>query len=401
MEHISNTIDRPLKVLHLISSRGLYGAERVVINLTEAMDRQRFIPQVALLRNEGYPNIEFIEAFKKTKVHVFPAKKWIDIKAIQSIKQLIIDEQFDIIHCHEMKGRLYALLCVCKRKNILITTHHNWIKNDFITSLFETFDAFYIRFFNRIIAVSYEVKNMLLKTMIPNEKIEVIINGIDTDHFKVNKDYRKKTRKELSVTDNIKLVGSFGRISYEKGHIYFVKAAIEVLKKNPNTKFLIIGNGPQEEEIKKYVLKQEASGSIFFLDFKENIKEYYSALDIFVLPSIIEGTPMALIEAMSVGIPVVAAKVGGVGNIIIHKENGMLVPPKDINQLSDAIIALLNDEKMSKFLSKNASATVASSYSAKRMAMEYSNIYSKLHIRDIQCVLLLLLVPVISVSYPY
>lgn len=378
MENISNTIDRPLKVLHLVSSRGLYGAERVIINLTEAMNRQRFIPQVVLLRNDGYPNLEFIEAFKKTKVHVIPAKKWIDFKALQRIKQLITDEQFDIIHCHEMKGRLYALLCVYKRKNILITTHHNWIKNNFVTSLFETFDAFYIRFFSRIIAVSYEVKNMLVKTMISSEKIEVIINGIDTDHFKINKDYRVKIRKELSVADNIKLVGSFGRISCEKGHIYFVKAAIEVLKKYPNTKFLILGNGPQEEEIKKYVLEQEASESIFILDFKGNIKEYYSALDIFVLPSMIEGTPMALIEAMSMGIPVVATKVGGVGKIIIHQKNGLLVPPKDTKELSGAIIRLLNDEEMSRFLSSNASETAASSYSAKRMAMEYSNVYSKM-----------------------
>jgi glycosyltransferase involved in cell wall biosynthesis len=367
----------PLKVLHLISSRGLYGAERVVINLTEAMDRSSVVPQVVLLRNEGYPNTEFIKAFKNTKIDVIPCKKWIDTNAIRKLNELIDEKQFDIIHCHEMKGRLYALLCSYK-KSKLITTHHNWIRNNFITSLFEALDAFYIRFFYKIIAVSPEVKKMLYSIFISKEKIDVVINGINTNFFKRNEDSRNKIRNDLFIDEKVKLVGSFGRISCEKGHIYLIKSALEVLKVYPKTKFIIIGNGPKEEEIKQYVIQKEMSDSIIFLDFKENINEYYSALDIFVLPSIIEGTPMALIEAMSTGIPVIATKVGGVGHIIVDKQDGLLVQPKRIKELSDTIIELLNDTELSVSISKNGCKKVRNLYSAERMAIEYTKLYSTL-----------------------
>ncbi len=367
----------PLKVLHLISSRGLYGAERVVINLTEAMDRSSVVPQVVLLRSEGYPNTEFIKAFKNTGINAIPCKKWIDINAIRKLNELIDEKQFDIIHCHEMKGRLYALLCSYKRSK-LITTHHNWIRNNFITSLFEALDALYIRFFSKIIAVSPEVKKMLSGIFISKEKIDVVINGINTNLFKRNEASRNKIRNDLFIDEKVKLVGSFGRISCEKGHIYFIKSALEVLKVLPKTKFIIIGNGPKEEEIKQYVIKKEMSDSIIFLDFKENINEYYSALDIFVLPSIIEGTPMALIEAMSIGIPVIATKVGGVGHIIVDKQDGLLVQPKRIKELSDTIIELLNDTELSVSISKNGCKKVRNLYSAERMAIEYTKLYSTL-----------------------
>ncbi|MCI5144430.1 MAG: hypothetical protein D3923_02640, partial [Candidatus Electrothrix sp. AR3] len=129
----------PLKVLHLISSRGLYGAERIIINLTAATDHRRFIPHLALLRTEAFPNIELIEAVREKQAvpHVILCQKWLDREALRKIKQLIQEEEIDIVHCHEMKGRLYGLLATIGLKTRLITTNHNWIRSSFLVTCFE------------------------------------------------------------------------------------------------------------------------------------------------------------------------------------------------------------------------------------------------------------------------
>ncbi len=383
MTHPRET-DRPLKVLHLISSRGLYGAERIVINLAAAMDRRCFVPHLALLRVGNSPNTELIDAAreKQAGTHIVSCRKWIDMKALRQVRQLIEQERVDIVHCHEMKGRLYGLLAAAGTKTRLITTNHNWIRSGLLVTCFEALDAFYIRFFPKIVAVSPGVRDLMRRYLVPGGKIHVIINGIDMNEFRKDMAAGDKIRKEFDIDRKIPVIGAFGRISPEKGQKYFISAAARVLEVFPETRFMIVGDGFQEQAMKEHAARLGVSDRVIFTGFRKNISEFYSALDLFALPSILEGTPMALLEAMSTELPVIATNVGGVGRIIKNGENGLLVPPANSKELADAIIRLLRNSAEANRLAKNAFRTILKKYSAKKMAGEYMDLYTELTIKN-------------------
>ncbi|MCI5140150.1 MAG: glycosyltransferase [Candidatus Electrothrix sp. ATG1] len=372
---------QPLKVLHLISSRGLYGAERIILNLIGSTDRTRFIPSLALLQVEGYPNMELIEAVqaKGAQGHVITCRKWVDLEAVGQTRELIRRENIALVHCHEMKGRLYGLLAAMGTPARLITTNHNWIRSDVLVTCFESLDAFYIRFFPKIVAVSPEVRQLMRRYLTPAKKMQVIINGIDMQEFRKDQQAREKIRREFHIAPETQLIGAFGRISPEKGQKYFLAAAAQVLKVFPEARFLIVGDGFQGEEMREYTVALGISKAVIFAGFRSDVAALYSALDIFVLPSLLEGTPMALLEAMATELPVIASDVGGVGRIIRHGENGLLVPSADANALAAEIRKLLTDD-MTKAtqLAKNAVLTVEARYSARKMSEDYMVIYDQL-----------------------
>jgi len=375
-----NFVAPPLKVLHLISSRGLYGAERIVINLIAAMDPRHFVNHLALLRVEKNPNMEFVETVREKHAvsHIVLCRKWIDMEALKQVRELIKQEGINIVHCHEMKGRLYGLLATIGTKARIITTNHNWIRSDFLVSCFESLDAFYIRFFPKIIAVSPEVRKLMRRYLIPDKKIEVIINGIDINEFKQDKAAGNRIRKAFGLERNIPLIGAFGRISPEKGQKHLIAAAVQVLKVFPETRFLIVGDGFQKEEMKEYAAHLGISDRVIFAGFRKNIASFYSALDLFVLPSILEGTPMALLEAMSAKLPVIATRVGGVGRIVQNGKNGLLVSPANPEELASVIVRLLQTPTQAEKLAKNALHTISERYSSEKMTGEYMKLYTEL-----------------------
>ncbi|MEZ4527995.1 MAG: glycosyltransferase family 4 protein [Desulfobacterales bacterium] len=375
-----NRHSRPAKVLHLISSRGLYGAERIVINLSGAINQSRYLSHLGLLQSEKNPNRELVEAVREKRVqtHVIPCRRWLDLNAMRQIRKLIAREDIDIVHCHEMKGRLYGLVCTIGTKAKTVATNHNWIRSDFLVTCFESLDAFYIRFFPRIVAVSPEVKTLMQRYLIPKHRISVIINGIDMQGFRKNKAAGQRIRKEIGIPPEAILIGAIGRLSPEKGHRHFMEAAAQIAPAFPNARFLLVGDGPLREMLKTHALSLGLGERMIFAGFRKDIADCYCALDMFVLPSLLEGTPMSLLEAMSAQVPVIAARAGGVGRILTQGENGVLVSPGDSAELAAAISGLLQNPAQARGLSANAFRTVLERYSAEKMARAYENIYAEL-----------------------
>lgn len=373
-------VESNLKVLHLISSRGFYGAERVIVNLTSAIDRYGFTSHIALLCVGKYPNREFIDTSigKQIDVHVIQCKKWIDIGALFQIINLINKERFDIVHCHEMKGRLYGLISTIRTKAKLITTNHNWIRSSFLVTFFEILDAFYIRFFPIIIAVSPEVRELMRRYLVPDSRIRVIVNGVDMNEFKRNHAARDRIRKKLGITQDVKLIGTVGRLSPEKGQKYFIDAAVSVLKVFPETMFILVGDGTQRKELEDHVNHLGLSGKIIFFGFQKNIFDFYSSFDMFILPSLSEGTPMALLEAMSAELPVIATNVGNVSRIVENEKTGVLIPPANSKDMTLAIIKLLNNASEAERMSKKSLDVISKEYSLENMVCEYMQLYKEI-----------------------
>ena len=377
------TVPPKIKILHLLSSRGLYGAERVLVNLIEHYNTQIITPYMALLQDSKAPADDLIEAADRRGAQniIIKCGKWVDIKALKQVNEIIKNEGIHIIHCNEMKSRLYGLI-VSKMLHIpVITTHHNWIRNKLSTTIFEYLDAVYIRFIDRVIPVSVGVKKALREIAVPKRRMSVILNGINVREFVKDKRRADSLREELNIGNSEYVVGSVGRLSVEKGHRYFLEAAHKVLTKMQNIRFVIVGDGELTDELRELVQKLEIEQNIIFAGYQTDVTQFYSLMDICVMPSLIEGTPMALMEAMATGVPVIASAVGGIPTIIDNRENGVLVEPQNPDAITNAILALLQNRTACDKISKNARKTILKRYSADRMARQYENEYRRLLIR--------------------
>ncbi|MCI5212275.1 MAG: hypothetical protein D3910_26615, partial [Candidatus Electrothrix sp. ATG2] len=159
----------------------MYGAERVLVNLIEHYDTNVIKPYMALMQDSRAPANDLIEAAFERGAHnlIIPCGRWLDIQALKQLHSAIRKEGIDIIHCNEMKSRLYGLI-LSKRLHLpLITTHHNWIRNKLSTTIFEILDAVYIRFIDRIIPVSIGVESVLRKIAVPKKRMKLILNGVN------------------------------------------------------------------------------------------------------------------------------------------------------------------------------------------------------------------------------
>ena len=201
-------------------------------------------------------------------------------------------------------------------------------------------------FADRLVAVSERVRRIALTEEGVNpEKVVVFLNGITPamvdEPLSVLRD---RVHQELGMSTNDFLILTVGRVTVQKGHTYLLDAIPQVLMQFPKAVFAIAGDGHLRHALQDKAMQMGIDGSIHFLGTRSDIPELLSVADVFVLPSLWEGLPLALLEAMSVGLAVVATRVEGVESIIVDGENGFLVPSEDVDALSTALIKILEDK---------------------------------------------------------
>jgi len=368
-----------MRILHLISSRGLFGAERVVIELSKGLKLlHNCRPIVGVINSTQNPHIEVAEEARNSGIDtvIFQSGGKFDLKTISSIRRLIKRDRIDLIHCHGYKSNLYGLLASsCKIPTV--ATNHNWLTPYMRLKIYCFLDSLWIRYFDRIVAVSEEIKEVMLKKRILQDKIRVIENGIDLCRFN-NEISTENIKRELSLNGNIKVIGTIGYLRHEKGLDYLLKAAKGIIKINESVKFLIVGDGPLRKYLENETINLGIQNSVIFTGYRKDIPEVLSVMDVFVLPSIQEGLPMVLLEAMAVKKPVVASKVGDVPKVIQDNKNGILVEPRNVLELEYAITDLINDQLKARNLAHEGYAKVKRDFSSESMCRKYFNLYREI-----------------------
>lgn len=235
----------------------------------------------------------------------------------------------------------------------------------------------YQRFLKKIICVSESLKERLLKLDIKKNKLTVIPNGVDTSEFTIlsRVDFFDKY---LNGKNDYKKVVFVGRLDAQKGVEYLIRAVPNVIKKYHKVHFFILGNGNLENMLKKLAAELDLLNIITFMDMipLEMMPEFYSSADIFCLPSIHEGFPLSIAEALSIGLVIVASATEGIPEAIVENKNGFLVKPKNISQLSEKLIKALtlNDEKL-KEIQNNNILLARKKYSWENIVKKIVNIY--------------------------
>ncbi len=266
---------------------------------------------------------------------------------------------------------------------VRIATHHGYIEGAY--SWAGKLHGMMINkgFAHHLVAVSDRVRRIAIKEEGVNpEKVLVILNGITP--AKVNESLptlQDRVHEELGMTKDDFLILTVGRVTVQKGHTYLLDAIPQVLLRIPNAVFAIAGDGHLRETLQNKAIQLGIDGSIHFLGTRSDIPELLSVADVFVLPSLWEGLPLALLEAMSAGLPVVATRVEGVESIIIEGKNGFLIPSKDVDALTAALIKILADENIRSRFGHQNKKLVEELFTIDRMCERYEELFQKTYLR--------------------
>jgi glycosyltransferase involved in cell wall biosynthesis/GT2 family glycosyltransferase len=228
------------------------------------------------------------------------------------------------------------------------------------------------------IAVSQANKQILVEDYRINPHlVKLIRNGIDVDRFTFSEVGRWKVRREFGIPDETFLVGTVARFSFQKGHEYIIQAIPKILEVFPKTRFLWVGDGPEHDHLLEMVRQAKLEPYIFFAGVRDDIACVLSAMDVFLLTSIFEGLPLSVLEAMAVGLPVIATAVNGTPEAVTP-ETGKLVPPADPDAVSKAVIELLSNAEERNWLREQGFKRVHKYFDSSFMVKQVEDLYDHL-----------------------
>ena len=365
-----------MNVLHLISSGGYYGAENVVVSLAESLENKNCRNVIGIFHSERQRNEELVRQAERRGLTVLrmECRGRCDWRTVQTIREKLESLHVDLVHTHGYKPDLYGFLASRNLERPRVATCHLWTHDTAAVRLYEFVDAMFLRKFDAVVAVSETIAERLVRAGIPPAKVRVIDNGIDLVSF-------SRTRaadEEENRRDRSLVVGTVGRLVPQKGLEYFLCAAREVLAEFPNVIFRVVGAGADREKLEGRTRELGIQEKVVFTGHCADMPGAYASMDVFVLASVDEGMPMAVLEALASRTAVVATSVGAVPRLVLAGETGLLVPPKDVPALRNAILKLLNDPALRTRLGNAGEALIRRNHSRDLMARNYLQLYEQL-----------------------
>jgi glycosyltransferase involved in cell wall biosynthesis len=365
-----------IKVAYVVTPVDFGGAEKVSLMFLRNVDRTLFdIHAITLIRPwEKYNFLtdalcEISHHVHKVPVANKPKEQGRDYLRIPRCCRLIHaflkEGAFDLVHTH---GYFADIVATPSSKLFGIphlSTCHGFISDGGKLSFYNMINRLVLRFSDKIIAVSNDIQRDLVKSGIRMSKIVVIKNAAEAVNQDTLKQIREKNRRLLSVSNDEFVIGYVGRLSKEKGVEYLVEATALLHEKGIKVITIIIGDGPEKHSLEDLAKSSNTQDSIIFLGFEKQPEKWLPTMDAFVLPSLSEGTPMALLEAMSHGLPVIASAVGGIPDIIESMRNGILVPAGQAQKIANSLSILQGNAALRQIIGTAGQQTVQSNYNGK------------------------------------
>ncbi|MFI5329960.1 MAG: glycosyltransferase [Desulfobaccales bacterium] len=366
--------NKKINVLFIIKPERAAGAEMVLLEAAARLDRARFRVFAGLLT----PDRENLLPPHLTPINFnLPGLNgWVWLRFLVHLCWVLVRYRIEIIHTNSYVPGNYARLAAALLRVPVIIDHWHGFSH------FNRKRRFICRWLGRVtdlsLAVSRGVRDYIIaQGALDPAKVRVVPNGVDLARLRPRRP-RAEVHRELGLASGTRLVGLVARLDHwGKGHREFFTALAALPDRYP-VEALIIGGGRREVEMRRLAAELGLAGRVHFLGQRDDIPDLLAALDIFVLPSHSEGVSLALLEAMAVGLPVIASAVGGLPEVVTDGENGLLIPPQDPEALAMALERLLEDPAGAKQLGENARHHVETHYSLERLGREINGIYEEL-----------------------
>ena len=337
---------RPIRLLWLIDSLTLGGAESLAAAFAAACDRRRMEVQVCFLKRIGGNPFEDTLRARGVRCTSLEARNLRDVRAFRRLVRLIRDEGVDLLHAHLTYAVIWGVLASRITGRPCVATLHvppaeepAWtrpgVRERLMGVLLDRWSA-------AVIAVSGAVRDAYVSAgRVDPAKIAVVHNGIDCEAFAPDSRRRGAARRQLGLAPETLVVLTVSVLREGKGLDVLLQAARAVVASVPNAVFMVAGDGPSSDALRARAAELGLSERVRWLGFRRDVPEMLAAADLFVLPTLRDALPTALLEAMAAGLAVVASETGGIPEIVEVPGLGRLVPPSDPDALARAITHLL------------------------------------------------------------
>jgi len=332
-----------LKILHLITELAPAGAERCVYELATRLDRGSFDVSVAALRGGAFAERLSAAGIDVTTLDV--RGKW-DVGKLFRLVELLRARRPDVLHTHlfhaDLAGRIAAW-----RAGVEHIVHTVHIAEARFRPWQFAFQRLTCGMCDAIVAVSPSARDHhARKSGIPADRYVVIPNGIDVDAYTRDDSARRRLRQQWGVAADEFLLAFVGRADHQKGVDTLLEAVRILASRGETVKLVIAGAGPQQEMIRRFVSQDPAGKSVIYLGFSDRVGEILSAADALAMPSRWEGFGLAAAEAMAASLPVIAANVPGLRDVVVADQTALVIPPDDPQELASCIERLAGDREL-------------------------------------------------------
>jgi len=373
------------KILYVIDNIEFGGGERVFSQIIRGLNRERFGVFVA-----SCPGGIFEKKLTEVgvKIDTLDMTSRYNLGTILKLKNIIKTRNVQIVHSQGGRADFFARIAARSANVPIIISSVAMLVEGYDVSLlrkglYVLMDRWTERWVNKFIILSEASRRTLIERhKIPQEKIVKIYNGIEIEEYNPDlKEARRKkleVRRKLGLKNDMLVIGAIGRLVWQKGFEYLIQAIPKVIEVFPETRFLIVGEGPMRRRLEELGEKFQVKDNIIFAGFRSDIKEILESIDLLAMPSLLEGLPMVLLEGMAMSKPIVATRIEGITEVLEDGKTGLLVPAQDPHALAEAITEILNNKTKANLLGQNARKIAEEKFSVKKMVEQLEWVYEKL-----------------------
>jgi len=363
---------RPTPILHLIETGGPGGAERIILDIAENLD-PRYLSIIGLLKT-GWVSSQAM--MRGLRLVMIDARSFGDLSILLRLLRLIRQCEVVLIHAHEfyMSG-MGALVSRLTGVPLVITVHgKGYYPDRRRRRMIYRLAAAQAK---GVVAVSQDLREFFCRTIkIPTEHVRVIYNGIPC------RPYSSTVRDPIllesaGIPRDATIIGTLGNLYPVKGHVYLIRAARIILQHRPDIHVVILGRGAEESVLRAEAKSLGIENRIHLLGYRNDASRWLATMNVFTLPSLSEGLPLSLLEAMAAGIPPVVTDVGGMPEVIRDGETGFIVPPRNPEAMALKIRCLLEDSQVAATLAAAGQRQVRQRFSLEAMLAQYTSLYQE------------------------
>lgn len=372
---MNNLKDNKIRIMHAIIGSGFGGLEKVAMNIINGLDRDIYERYLLCISSPTLLGDEYKDSSAKLITLNYGRGKHFSLPF--KIQEIVKKNKINILHMHDFNPYFYCTLGTILNKSVKrVYTEHSGIytcKKRHIKCIKMLYG-----FTDALVMVSGDLKKYYEdKIGINGKKLHVIYNGI---HFEQPSDSfdPENIKKNIGIEKGDLIIGTACRLIEQKGLKYLINAAPMIVKEFPSVKFLIVGDGRLKETLESMVRDMKLVNYFRFLGYRKDVNELLNIFDVYTLPSLWEGLPLGVLEAMFCKKAIVASRVGGVPELIEDHATGILVDPDDSKQLGHMIVKLLKDENLRKILGQRAFEYCQHNFTIEKMINEYDGVYKNL-----------------------